>query len=84
MIRNREHAIEVQRRRREAGKAGRSKAVRRWFKREYGRAPEAHSAPIWVDRWRDGMDAGYVREDLRYQLDGDFTTCRGFDEVHKE
>lgn len=67
MITTLEHAIKVQARRRESGKKGRSKAVRRWFKREYGRAVEAHSG---------ALPAG-----LRDALAGDFTDCRPFDQA---
>lgn len=42
MITDSMHAKAVQTKRRLSGKKGRSKAVRRWFKRTYGRAVEAH------------------------------------------
>jgi hypothetical protein len=67
-VRNADHAVRVQTRRREAGKKGRSKAVRRWVKREFGM----------------GVDAcpGIVGGVLRDALKGDFTRCRSFQETH--
>jgi len=71
MIRSAQHAHEVQVRRRLQGKKGRAKAVRRWFKRTYGRAIEAHSLMSLPDI-----------DHLRLVMHGDFTGCRGFSEVH--
>ena len=73
MIQSAEHAALVQQRRRKAGLKGRSKAVRRWFKREFGRSIDAHSQasiPIYH----------YLAD---YVMQGDFTGCRRYDEVHK-
>ena len=70
MINTQEHAVRVQSRRRAAGLKGRSKAVRRWFKRSYGRGVEAH-AP-------SALPVG-----LADALEGNFAGCRPFDEVHK-
>lgn len=86
MITTPEQAIAVQTRRRAAGLKGRSKAVRRWFKREYGRAVEAHGGPIEVAISVD-VDGHPGRRrkvlvDLRHVLTGDFTGCRGWSEVH--
>lgn len=71
MIDSVEQAIRVQTRRRNAGLKGRSKAVRRWFKRQGWRAIEAYSGhpPGLPMHWRE-------------QLGGDFSGCRGFSEVH--
>lgn len=68
MITDSVHAAQVQTRRRESGKKGRAKAVRRWAKRECGTTIDAYSYFM-----PDGM-----RENLR----GDFTGCRPFQEVH--
>lgn len=69
MITSFEQASKVQARRRASGKKGRAKAVRRWFKREYGRAVEAHASRT--------LPVG-----LPDALAGDFAGCRRFDEVH--
>lgn len=69
MITTAEQAIRVQRERFRSGKKGRSKAVRRWFKRVHGRAVEAHPS--------SSLPSGLV-ESLR----GNFNNCRGFNEVH--
>ncbi len=69
MITSAEHAIAVQRRRRQAGKPGRAKAVRRWFGRVYGRGVEAHAS--------DSLPPG-----LKDLLAADFSGCRSFEETH--
>lgn len=71
MIDSFEQAAEVQRRRREADKKGRAKAVRRWFKRQGWRAVEAYGGqpPGLPLNWREA-------------LGGDFSECRSFDEVY--
>ena len=61
MITDSVHAQQVQTRRRESGKKGRSKAVRRWAKSECGTAIDAYSYFM-----PDSMLAG---------LKGDFTGC---------
>jgi hypothetical protein len=80
MIRDAKHAIKVQERRRDSGNKGRAKAVRRWFKRTYGRAVEAHSYIPVVVKIADHLRP--VEVDLCFALDGDFTGCRSFDETH--
>lgn len=60
MITSAEQAIAVQKRRVAAGKKGRAKAVRRWFRRNWGIAVEA-TAPL--------------PPALREGLYGDFTGC---------
>lgn len=63
MITTWKHAMEVQTRRRESGKKGRSKAVRRWFKR-------SEIAPT--------IDVHYgqaIARAFRYQLSGNFEGC---------
>jgi hypothetical protein len=69
MITDSAHAAAVQTRRRLSGKKGRSKAVRRWAKRDFGTA----------------VDAGvyFMPDTLREALRGDFEGCRGFSEVYK-
>lgn len=69
MINTLEHAAAVQKRRRQAGKKGRAKAVRRWFARVYGRSIDAHTS--------DKLPPG-----LKILLDADFPGCRPFDKVH--
>jgi len=69
VITSQKHAIAVQHRRRQAGKKGRAKAVRRWFKRTHGAAIDANSP--------SHLPAG-LADDLR----GDFDGCRPFDKVH--
>lgn len=71
MITSAQQAIDVQTRRRQAGKKGRAKAVRRWFKRQGWVAVEAYG----------GHPPG-LPMDWRKQLSGDFSECRRFDEVH--
>lgn len=67
MITSEEQAIRIQTARRQAGLKGRSKAVRRWFKRTHGRAVEGNEqAP----------------QPLRIALDGNFEGCRSFEETH--
>jgi hypothetical protein len=72
MITTWEQAVAVQTRRRDSGKKGRSKAVRRWFKR----TGNALSIEI--------HDGAIDNRDFHYQLRGDFTGCRRFDEVHQQ
>lgn len=67
MIKSISHAFIVQSRRRESGKRGRSKAVRRWFKRVYGRGVEAHS----------DLDKA-----MKIGLSANFENCRSFNETH--
>lgn len=68
MIKTFYQAAEVQARRRALGKKGRSKAVRRWVKREYGSAVEANS---------------FISDEVRLALRGNFDGCRRFDEVYR-
>lgn len=87
MIRTFEHAELVQRRRREAGLLGRSKAVRRWFKRTYGRAPEAYGRPLWRTlELSEGEQSRrrLIKADVRLRLRGNFEGCRPFDVAHAE
>ena len=87
MIDSVEKAARVQSRRRVAGLKGRSKAVRRWFKREYGRAIEAHGGRIPVVIQVGSAPSPTKRTlaevDLHDVLRADFSGCRRFDEVHK-
>lgn len=88
MITTAEQAVLVQARRRAAGLKGRSKAVRRWFKREYGQAVEAHGhLPEVIVRFGkphpETGARGAQKIGLRDALDGDFEGCRSFSEVHK-
>ena len=62
MITDSIHAGQVQTRRKDAGKKGRAKAVRRWAKRETGTAVDAC--------------AHFMPESLMHSLSGDFTGCR--------
>lgn len=85
MITSADQAIAVQARRLASGRKGRSKAVRRWFKRTYGRAVEAHTNPTGpIARAHKDIFGKIVLcyVDLRYELKADFTGCRRFDEVH--
>lgn len=67
MITNERQAVRVQKARRLAGLKGRSKAVRRWFKREYGTAVDA--------------SGGKVSPGLRADLEGNFAGCRSHEEA---
>lgn len=88
MITSAQQAVAVQTSRRRKGLKGRSKAVRRWFKREYGRAIEAHPCSIGVDYFcnpNDRLSLGRRQKvflDLKQALSGDFTGCRNFEETH--
>lgn len=88
MITSAQQAVAVQTRRRQAGKKGRAKAVRRWFQRTYGCAIDVHGGEIHEPICFYGIDdegdnSGTHRVNLKYMLRGDFTGCRRFDEVHK-
>lgn len=65
MITDSAHAVCVQTRRRLTGKKGRSKAVRRWAKREFGAAIDAYTY--------------FMPDGLREGLRGDFTGCTPHD-----
>jgi len=86
MIESGEQAIAVQSRRRRQGLNGRSKAVRRWFKREHGRAVDAHSGLLEVDIEVGGPAPvgrrNLQRKDLKEELRGDFTGCRSYTETY--
>ena len=64
MIKTVQHAIAVQTRRRESGKKGRSKAVRRWFKRTY-------SEPA-IDIYTPNA---FLSAEDKDALHGNFTDC---------
>ena len=66
MITNERQAVRVQKARRLAGLKGRSKAVRRWFTREYGTA---------ID-----LASGKVSPGLRADLEGNFAGCKSHEE----
>jgi hypothetical protein len=84
MITSCEQSRRVQKARRDAGLRGRSKAVRRWFQRQYGCAIDAHSGDLWYSWWMQGAnmhdDEVEMRDDLKYALRGDFTGCGKFQE----
>lgn len=69
MIDSFQHAAKVQTRRRAAGKKGRAKAVRRWFRRAgHGPAVEATGPSALGPMWAE--------------LDGNFTGCRSYEETY--
>jgi hypothetical protein len=79
MITSAQQAVDVQTSRRRKGLKGRSKAVRRWFKREHGRAIEAHGK---LPEVKIPFGQGTIEVNLRDALDGDFDGCRSWTEAH--